>query len=821
MKKTVLRIVILFLIYIGGIFFFGMFMNQERAENTKEMENPTMPVLCIDYNGEKINRMFGYTQEMNQETLRDGLIPLTTSRDISVSINDYGNKVDSVTYEVTNLMNGTVEENAKVSNFKADGDYETATFTLQEAILMNQEYGLRFTLHMGEEDIYYYTRVVQRASLNTDEYIEFAYNFYEKCLDKESASSLNANLETPEVVTNNSYTNIDITSSLNQVTWGNLDPQIYRRAIATVKEINENTGSIVLEYMISAEDEEGRTEYYYVTDFFRMRYYQSKIMLLNFYRNTQQVFDSELPVISTSGVELGIADKSVQYVTNESSNIAGFVQNGELWSYNSGADKLAKVYSLRSAQGGDERDDYSGNSIKIVRIGESGDIEFIVHGYQNRDVHEGKVGISVCHYSSERNSVEEKVFIPCADSSEFLAQDLQKLSYINNSDQFYFYMDNTVFCVDLNEKSYETVLTQINPDCFVASKDNGEIAWMNEMDTSSSANVTVMDLDTGEKKDIPAGDGNKIRALGFINDDFIYGIASDADIVTDVSGKTVFAMNDIRIEAFDGTVVKEYKIDGVWVTDVNIQEGLIELIRVVRNESGFVETTTDNIMNNQQDQQFSVTVKTSNTTRKGTVTTLAFPNTITNRNPLVSIGKQKLSEEDKTVEVVVEDKYTKPVYYVHARGKLQETYTSPADAIIEADAQLGTVLNVSQQYVWERGNSQSENEMNNEDIPQAVFSGNLDDKVLQEELGDSAEVMNLSGCTLEEILYQLSSDRAVIARRPDGTSSVMVGYDRYNTLLYDAATGEHTYYGMNDSTELFTQGGNVFISYVEKINGGN
>ena len=76
--------------------------------------------------------------------------------------------------------------------------------------------------------------------------------------------------------------------------------------------------------------------------------------------------------------------------------------------------------------------------------------------------------------------------------------------------------------------------------------------------------------------------------------------------------------------------------------------------------------------------------------------------------------------------------------------------------------------------------------------------------------------MNLTGCTLDEILYQLSEDRAVVARKPDGTTAVIVGYDRYNTLLYNFETGEHYYYGINDSTNLFLEGGNVFLSYVEK-----
>ena len=58
-------------------------------------------------------------------------------------------------------------------------------------------------------------------------------------------------------------------------------------------------------------------------------------------------------------------------------------------------------------------------------------------------------------------------------------------------------------------------------------------------------------------------------------------------------------------------------------------------------------------------------------------------------------------------------------------------------------------------------------------------------------------------------------DRAVIALTPTGESVVIVGYDMFNTILYNPATKETYYYGINDSTNLFNSAGNVFYSYME------
>ena len=79
-------------------------------------------------------------------------------------------------------------------------------------------------------------------------------------------------------------------------------------------------------------------------------------------------------------------------------------------------------------------------------------------------------------------------------------------------------------------------------------------------------------------------------------------------------------------------------------------------------------------------------------------------------------------------------------------------------------------------------------------------------------------MIDLSGCTLDSVLYEISAQRPVIAKTGENTSVVIIGYDEYNTWLYDPASGETYPYGMNDSTALFEAAGNIFISYIESIN---
>ena len=114
--------------------------------------------------------------------------------------------------------------------------------------------------------------------------------------------------------------------------------------------------------------------------------------------------------------------------------------------------------------------------------------------------------------------------------------------------------------------------------------------------------------------------------------------------------------------------------------------------------SGYVEAITDNIMNNQKNLEDIVVIRSSNTSRRGTVYTLVTKEVISNKNPLVVYTK-KLEQEVMTLSIDKVGEPTTPLYYTYAKGELQGIYTSPAEAVIEADAQVGVVLNSRQQLL--------------------------------------------------------------------------------------------------------------------------
>ena len=817
MKKKLIRAGILLVIFICGVAGFSSLMNYQSTDNKTDMETASSPSMAMMIEDTEVNRMYAYADDMDVRFVRDGLTPVGTDRSLKVSITPNGREIDSLVYEVCTSDGEQVIENNKIRSFTEEEDGRlTVEFTLSQPILMNQEYALTFTLSTEDGTWNYYTRLLQRAGLSTAQYVEFVNSFYTKTFAQDDTGDLTTYLEPDTSVVSNSFRSLDIHSDVDMITWGDLNPQISRPGIPTIEDISENSGSISLTYYISAENENGEVEKYQVDEFYRMSYNQTRVYLLDFQRHVKQVLTTEQNLVSNGKINLGITDTDVQYMSDSTGTILAFVQQGDLWSYNIETNKMTRVFSFRDTGSNDERNDINRHDIKIVRVSENGDIDFILYGYMNRGQHEGQVGTSVYHYSAEQNAMEEEFFLRSLQSREFLQKDAEKLSYVSEDGNLYLLLEGNLYRFQMEEKTYEVLQEQIEDDCFFVSENSRYAAWMDGMDPYNTTSITFIDFNTGEQKTIQADQGTRIRLFGFINNDLIYGVANESDIVTNASGGTDFAMTEVRIQNFDGELVKSYHQDGYYVLDVTIQENLLELSRATKVGDSFAGTSGDQIMNNvrsKQDEVFSVI--TSTTVRQGNVTSIQFAADSSGQPPLV-VDTKIIENPDRTLNMELSSE-SEDKYYVYGGGELSGIYDSASQAVAKAEEESGIVLNTAQQYIWEAGNTGDRASISAQDLPEAVAQASLDATALNEALKGQGKVIDMTGCTLEQILYEVSAQRPVIAKGENGQAVVIIGYDDYNTILYNPSTQETYYFGMQDSTDTFQANGNVFLCYLEDI----
>ena len=814
MIKFLRRAVILLFVFVLGVAGSSFLLNSETTDDRSDMNDPVFPEVMVDFDGNYANRMYGYAQPMQSDFTRDSVTPIDTSKELSFVINAYDTKVKSLSYEIRTSDGSKVLENRKIKSLDKQDSYLTTTIKLSSDLLMNQEYSLQLSLETNKGTAYYYTRVVSRSNVNAAQYVKFVASFYEKCLDKASAEDLTAYLESDTSSTSTNYTDININSTFAQISWGNLNPQIYRKGIPVVKDINETTASLSVEYQIAALDEDGNQEIYDVTEFYRMRYTETRIMLLDFKRSASQVFEESSISISDKGLLLGVRDKNVEYMMNEKAGVLAFVQEGDLWSYSPDDGNFSRIFSFRKETDGDFRDSRYQHNIKIIRVEDNGDVDFVLYGYMNRGVREGYCGVCVYHYSNDQNVVEEKVFIPSTESYEFLKEDLGTLTYVNKNNQLFLLFAQKLYQVDIETGTSQVLEEGIKQNHFVVSDTKAHAAWLIESG-DDAGKIREIEFDSLKTRDISPESGKNLRALGFMNEDLVYGILSDEDILTDANGHETEGISTFRIESFKGKVKKEYRQDGLYITNVTVGSTMMEFELSAKSGNAYTVQKKDNIMNNKKASGSQIDVALITTNRAGTLIRLTMTQKPETDSPLLVCSKIESTEDSSvTLDTTVPQG---ELYYVYAYGSLDRIYTDPAAAVKRADAQTGVVLNRAQQYVWERGNKKTKLQMNIEDVPESIRTANWKKKELQDSLGDMGTVIDLTGCTLDNVLYEVSAQRPVIAKTGENSSVVIVGYDEYNTYLYDPATGQISPYGMNDSTALFESAGNVFLTYIENV----
>lgn len=815
MKNFFKRFLVLLVVFILGVAGTAFLMNNETTDDRSDMNDAVLPEVMVQFGDVLTNRMYGYRQPMEADFVRDSVTPLDTTKKLTLVVNPYDTKVRNLSYEIRTSDGSKVMENRTIKSLETGSDgYLRTEIEISSGLLMNQEYSLQITLSTNHGDAYYYTRVVSRSATYTEQYAKFAGDFVQMSLDKTQADNLAAYLETSDSASSRNFAGLNINSPLADVSWGNLNPQLSKAGIPVIKDINETTASISIEYEISAQNENGNTEYYFVTDFYRMRYDETRIRLLDFKRSASEVFDPSLSVISNSGLLLGVRSKDVDYLTNEDGSVTAFTQNGDLWSYVPDTGKFVEIFTFRKDTESDFRDARVEHDIKLLSVENNGDVHFMVYGYMNRGAHEGYSGVGIYHYNNDQGAIEEQVFIPCTESFEFLQEDLGTLSYVNQSGQLFIMIAGNLYQINIDENTYEVLADHIDSDDFGVSVTNEHAAWKSESG-DYAGQIEFIDFDTMERRRIAPEASQKLDLLGFMNEDLIYGIVLDGDTLPNATGYMIDGITTFRIEGFDGTVKKEYHQDGLYVAGVTVGTTLMEFTLVQKSGDIYKGVKKDNIMNNSTAATDKTSVEQTSSSRQGVIVRLTFEDPPSSEEPLILYAKVRNAGE-KVVDIQVDKSSIEEVYYVYAGGGLDSVWTDPAKAVQRADKQTGVVLNRAQQYVWERGNMKTQITLNTTDIPEIIRTASLDVQNLQNGLGDSAKVIDLTGCSLENVLYEVSAQRAVIARTGSDSSVVIVGYDQYNTYLLDPSTGEVKPYGMNDSTALFKNAGNMFITYLEQ-----
>ena len=703
MRRGIQKILILLAVFIVALFTFSKLTNHETKDLTTDLAAPTLPVVYFEDNGHPLNELHGYVEEMSVISMRDTITPLPENGKLSLRIDPYDNKIKEVSFQIRSLNGDRLVQDG---NVQVSGDKTAVTGTISVENLLEEqtEYQLILQVTAGEQTSYYYTRIMEVGKSQIDACVDFVEEFHAITMNKERQSELSSYMEPSSAADNTTLQKVTINNSLSQTCWGDFVGTEVTTPVVSIKEMNDDYQVILLEYIMSSVGESGNSEYYNVEEYYRVRVGAEKIYLLSFERTMEEIFRGEGDQISKDMIDLGIRSENVSYKTNETGNVICFVQQGELWSYNQIENNLTRVFSFRSQEGMDIRENYQEHDIRILRVDEGGSLDFVVYGYMNCGEHEGQVGVSVCHYDGVTNTVEEMLFVPTTLSYEIVKEQIGKLMYVSDSGVFYLTVSNQVYRIQMDSRKAEVYIDGLKSDMLVNSEDGRYIAWSEDGTT-----MHVTDLEKGESFDIHANENQLLKPLGFLGSDCIYGWGYRTDIFSTQTQTDTLALSQVLIvDTSDSahSVLKTYETPGIYVTGIRIQDGSIYLSRVMKNGDIYVDTTEDTIMNRDLQEKDQVNIDTVVSDVKQKEVVLKLLEETSGSTPKTLIPKLIENEEPNTLEI--KNLNASSAYYVYAKGKVVLATDDMAAAVQSADANKGVVIGNNLLYVWRLGQSQTQ-----------------------------------------------------------------------------------------------------------------
>lgn len=841
MNRKATKPIVLVLVFIGALIVFSNLTNKVNKDVTATMEEASLPVMQFLYNEVVLNELHGYTQEMDMLSMRDGLLPVGESRQINLEILTYGNQVDNISYKVRSMDSERLLVEVESADMEATTDKVECQINLPSLFEDNVEYNMEIALTMGEENVYYYTRIVHSTNSYVDETLAFALQFHEYTFRGDAASFIPTYMDSATGdATNLAY--VDLSCTLGQITWGKFEGKKMTQPVASFKEITPSYNVITLNYVMTNVNENNEVEYYNVEEYYRLRQTSTRIYVLNFERTMNQVFRSENDfLLGSSALQLGIRNSDVEFLASDSGDCIAFVQEGELWSYDRINNSIAQVFSFRSTEGMNSRENWDQHDIKIVRVDEAGSISFLVYGYMNRGIHEGSVGVGVYYYDALAQTVEEELFINTDKSYEVLKAELGKLMYVNEQKQFYIMLNDSVYEIDLTTFEVSTMVESGYRECFAVSESGRYLAWISPEKLYSSENITLEDLKTGISYEITSGTDTYLRPITFIGEDFVYGIANAIDVKVDSVGTEVFPMSKIEIlntseEKQD--VIKEYQPSAGKIGDVSVDANNVYLELVTEIDGRYVSIGSDTIMNRESEPVNGVKISSTKTDIKQTQISLTMKTISNDENVQILSPKHIVLEEDRTICLDVE---TNDYYYVYVKGKVLLATKDVSEAVKLANENYGVVVDSNVNYIFKRSRNTTQTALTNLSVNEAdvnantivkcisimlkregagigvsdlMESGQTPYEVLSSTLKE-AKVLELRNCTIDEYLYFLDQGTPVFTKIGNDQAVLLTGYTANYIYYYDPLSGmtkNIDYEGMED---MIYDGGNYVIAYVK------
>lgn len=857
--KYVSRALILIAIFGVSVWYMGRNLKEETFlfNTTVEMGESTFPLVSLQTDGYEINMMCGYSGNINIDNFRDSILPLDTNKTVSILIREQDTTIKKLSYEINEVNSDTIitqgsmsamenTEDGKVAKLKLDGDFEAG-----------KEYSFKITLITDtSKKIHYFTRIRQIDEPYTKEKLDFIMGFHNATFDSAQMENYAVYLETNAALAPEEFSKVNINSTKAQIAWADMKPEVITNIVPTIKEVNGDGMSVELTYLIrsSVFDKDGNVivdeSIYEVKEFYRMRFFVDVTYLLAFNRSIEEIQDISQydPLTQADGsryLTLGLQENQQPKIYHdETEDKLCFVDHGTLWYQALEQNKLVKVISFMDTSVDYFHGGYTQTDIQVLNIDSGGNITFIVYGYINKGDYEGRIGLILYKYYADGNRIEEQAYIPMEQPFEILEKELDDFYYLSSVDVFYFSIDGIIYGYNITTRSLDIIAEDVTTDSCLLSREGKYMVWQGASDTKTNTTLKYLNLETGDTFDITADRGTVIQLVGQVDNNFVFGYANGSDIYTTKDGSVTVPMHKLEIMDPMGKNLKTYTPKEGYVSKVTDKSNVLELTLVTKDTVGYKEIGTDYIVNKIDNvtkgiYPYKQLVGSSSNGQNVELSCIALPATYTpNSKPSTANTENTIITEDTSIHIK-SNSINELKYYVYGYGHVIDKYDTAGEAIRIANENMGTVVDTQNHIIWQRGGTGVTSSLTNmaginagggSDSIGACVSMLLkynhiqvdaatlskSSKTIMELIEENLEyrAVNLTGCSLEEVLYYVGNNRPVIAMKSSKSAVLITGFGQTTVTYYDPVEGRFITTSMEAATKLFEDAGNIYVSYV-------
>ena len=840
--RRVYRILFLAVVLCAAVLFFGSRVGEtifDEEIETVEAGNATFPTISILTCGEEINCIYGYSSNMSTILNREDMIPIGTDGIFELKIKEYDTDIRRLKYEVLDVSSEAEVDSGTINAFEKQDGHKIVRIKLKTELKEGTEYAVKVTLigNTGKR-MYYYFRVKQYAAPKLTEKLAFIRTFGENTRSAETADNeaIIPYLETKPGAVADSFHYVDIHDSYKAVSWGESVPELITEPVISVTEFYEDIMTAVVRYGVAIDAGYG-PENYYVEEYFRIRYLGSVVHLLNYERHTEAMFDVANASLSRSDLKIGVADEAdVELYPNSDHSVVAFVRNGALYCYSLAENTISTVFS--SGHGNTERmcslkEQYD---IRVLKMENNGNMTFLVSGYMNRGVYEGRVGLFVYRYYKDEQRLEELIYVPVNTTYQILKEELGRFAYFNEYDVFYFMVNGGVYAYNLITEELTELAGDVRDGDYVYSVSERFMAYQEHGKTEA---VTLLYPETGKSVSVLPEEGEYIKLLGRSEENLLYGYGRQEDLYVNEDGRVIYAMYKVEIKNSIGQTQKTYEKDGYFVESAQTDGNVIRLDRLTKNGDGSYEAAaSDYILNRDRTEMGKIALETRVTERMLTEYYISFPTDfVMEELPKEVPVEYTVMEKDTTLRVN-EMESEKSAYYTYYYGLIDGIYETAGEAVSVADERAGTVINEKGKIVWERGTKANAagvaqikgvKAAGEVGTVQAALQMMLSAKGLAVEISPeeakeplqqvlsrytNADVAVLTGATLDEVLYFVWKGQPVLALKESGDAVVITAYTSGEITYYDPARGRSMTATKEKAETMFEEGGKLYISFL-------